>query len=107
QSPAPRRAFCLRETTSDRGFDPVPAATLEIAPHPGTSPIQSPAVAARGACIDPIAWPPQQQGLGNALQFEPAGVAELADAQDLGSCDASRGGSSPSARTTRLAEGLG
>src|SRR6516225_927965 len=31
---------------------------------------------------------------------KPAGVAELADAQDLGSCDASRGGSSPSARTT-------
>ncbi len=29
-----------------------------------------------------------------------AGVAELADALDLGSSDASRGGSSPSARTT-------
>ena len=30
----------------------------------------------------------------------PAGVAELVDARDLGSRDASRGGSSPSARTT-------
>jgi hypothetical protein len=30
----------------------------------------------------------------------PAGVAELVDALDLGSSDASRGGSSPSARTT-------
>jgi hypothetical protein len=29
-----------------------------------------------------------------------AGVAELVDALDLGSSDASRGGSSPSARTT-------
>ena len=28
-----------------------------------------------------------------------AGVAELADAQDLGSCGATRGGSSPPART--------
>ena len=36
---------------------------------------------------------------------KPAGVAELADAQDLGSCDASRGGSSPSARTTGVAQG--
>src|SRR5688572_13889764 len=35
-----------------------------------------------------------------------AGVAELADAQDLGSCDASRGGSSPSARTTRMSCGV-
>src|SRR5262249_39671584 len=31
-----------------------------------------------------------------------AGVAELADAPDLGSGDASRGGSRPSARTTSL-----
>ena len=31
---------------------------------------------------------------------ECAGVAELVDALDLGSSDASRGGSSPSARTT-------
>ena len=30
-----------------------------------------------------------------------AGVAELADALDLGSSDASRGGSSPSARTIK------
>src|SRR5947207_2001376 len=30
-----------------------------------------------------------------------AGVAELVDALDLGSSDASRGGSNPSARTTR------
>ncbi len=28
-----------------------------------------------------------------------AGVVKLADTQDLGSCDESRGGSSPSART--------
>ena len=35
----------------------------------------------------------------------PAGVAELADAQDLGSCDASRGGSSPSARTIARSQG--
>ena len=31
-----------------------------------------------------------------------AGVAELVDALDLGSSDASRGGSSPSARTKRF-----
>ena len=29
-----------------------------------------------------------------------AGVAEMADAQDLGSCGATRGGSNPFARTT-------
>jgi hypothetical protein len=40
---------------------------------------------------------------------EIAGVAELVDALDLGSSGASRGGSSPSARTTRLwrSEGFG
>ena len=31
-----------------------------------------------------------------------AGVVELVDTQDLGSCDASRGGSNPSARTSLL-----
>ena len=32
----------------------------------------------------------------------PAGVVKSVDTQDLGSCDESRGGSSPSARTTRI-----
>ena len=31
-----------------------------------------------------------------------AGVAEMADAQDLGSCGATRGGSNPFARTKTL-----
>jgi hypothetical protein len=31
-----------------------------------------------------------------------AGVVELVDTQDLGSCDESRGGSNPSARTSTL-----
>ena len=34
-----------------------------------------------------------------SLAFTVAGVAELVDALDLGSSDASRGGSNPSART--------
>ena len=36
-----------------------------------------------------------------------AGVAELADAPDLGSGDESRGGSSPSARTIELNVNVG
>ena len=34
-----------------------------------------------------------------------AGVAELADAQDLGSCGATRGGSSPPLRTVQTSKG--
>jgi hypothetical protein len=36
----------------------------------------------------------------------PAGVAELADALDLGSSDENRGGSNPPARTTAIDGGL-
>jgi hypothetical protein len=46
--------------------------------------------------------PLKQQGLSKIRLFQ-AGVAELADALDLGSSDESRGGSSPSARTKLLA----
>ncbi len=38
-------------------------------------------------------------------QYLQAGVAELADAQDLGSCGATRGGSNPFARTIGIREG--
>ena len=38
--------------------------------------------------------------LQHAARSRRAGVAELVDALDLGSSDASRGGSNPSARTT-------
>ena len=35
----------------------------------------------------------------NILEIENAGMAELADAQDLGSCEAIRVGSTPTTRT--------
>src|SRR5439155_24350957 len=67
--------------TTVEGPTPAP---LEFPARPATSPTEAPA----GVRVsDPGGVTPT------------AGVAELADAQDLGSCDASRGGSSPSART--------
>src|SRR3954454_24275368 len=63
---------------------------------------ESPAVAARGAFIRSPDLAAKAARAWKRTTFKPAGVAELADAQDLGSCDASRGGSSPSARTMRV-----
>lgn len=46
--------------------------------------------------------PPNMLGAQCGLFIFNAGVAELVDAQDLGSCAARRGGSSPSTRTIKL-----
>src|SRR4029077_11847479 len=48
----------------------------------------------------PMIYPRRSTDRGAAPTHSWAGVAELVDARDLGSRDESRGGSSPSARTT-------
>src|SRR5262249_46552440 len=61
------------------------AAWLEIALHPATSRPKSPAIAARWHCCSGDFAATAERPRNGRQKSKPAGVAELADAQDLGS----------------------